>query len=81
MTLNIKGGGLISTQSKWNELCQLIREKDIDMLAIQETYLDPQKTKDLNFLFERQVHFISCLDPNTPNAKGVAFVLSKKTIK
>lgn len=51
------------------------------MLAIQETHLDEEKTKKLNTLFERQVHFISSLDPCKPNLKGVAFAIRKKSVK
>ncbi|KNZ82142.1 hypothetical protein J132_07726, partial [Termitomyces sp. J132] len=80
-SLNIKGGGSTLTRTKWNELCQIIREEKIDVLAIQETQLDSVKTAELNSLFERQVLFISSLDPDTPNAKGVAFIINKRSVK
>ncbi|KAG6874777.1 hypothetical protein C0992_006584 [Termitomyces sp. T32_za158] len=76
-----KRGGSASTRPKWNEICQLMREKDIDILALQETHLDNEKTTELNKLFVKQIHFTSSLDPDKPNTKGVAFAIRKKTVK
>lgn len=50
--LNIKGEGSTSTHQKWNELCQLVREKGIDILVIQEAHLSKTHTHELNYLFE-----------------------------
>lgn len=58
-----------------------MRENDIDVLTLQETHLDEERTKELNLLFDRQLLFISSIDPDKPNAKGVAFVLNKKSVK
>ena len=80
-SLNMKGGGSTSTSNKWLEICQLMREEKIDVLAIQETHLSEQKKEELNQIFERQIHIMSSIDRTKPNAMGVAFVLKKSTTK
>ncbi|KNZ72333.1 hypothetical protein J132_04023 [Termitomyces sp. J132] len=74
----MKGSASNSTQMKWKEMCQLMREQKIDVLATQETHLDKDKVKELNKLFERQIHIIMSLDTNRPNVMGVAFIINKK---
>lgn len=37
--------------------------------------------RELNDLFEKQIHFISSLDPDMLNTKSVAFALSKRMVK
>lgn len=78
-SLNIKGGGFMSTRQKWNKLCQIMKG-NVDILAVQETHLDMKKMEELNDLFKRQAHFISSLDPDKSNVKGVAFVISKQLV-
>lgn len=80
-TLNMRGGGSDTTRRKWNEVNQLIRNSKIDILAIQETHLTDEAQEELNILFERQLHIVSSIDTAQPNAKGVAFVLNKRTTR
>ena len=39
VTLNMKGGGSGATRNKWYEMNQIMWERNIDILAIQETHL------------------------------------------
>lgn len=63
------------------ELYQLIKEKKIDILAVQETHLSNSKRDDLNRFFNRQIHIMSSIDKIRPNAMEVAFILRKNTTK
>ncbi|KAF9037438.1 DNase I-like protein [Panaeolus papilionaceus] len=53
-----------------------MREDKIDILAIQETHLTPEKVQNLRDRFKR-LHIINSYVPNQTNAKGVAIILNK----
>lgn len=63
-SLNMKGGGSSTTREKWLQICQLMREKRIDILAVQETHLSESTKSDLNDLFSRQIRIEGSTDPN-----------------
>jgi len=77
-TLNIRGGGSNTTDNKWENLHQVMRERKIAVLAVEETHLTQEKVASLNSLFEQHFTLHNSSDPDTPRAKGVAFILSKK---
>lgn len=80
-TLNIRGRGSDTTRQKWTEMNQLVRNNKIDILAIQETHLSDVAWEELNTLFKKQIYIVSSLDTTQPNAKRVAFILNKSTIR
>lgn len=80
-SLNIKGRNSSSTMTKWCELCQLMREKKINILAVQETHIDARKREEIEELFQRQMRILTSSDPEYPNVMGVAFILNKQTTR
>lgn len=50
-------------------------------LAVQETHLDEQNKDRLNILFQNHMFIEASLDPKTPNAMGVAFIMNKQTTR
>ncbi|KAF9031940.1 Endonuclease/exonuclease/phosphatase, partial [Panaeolus papilionaceus] len=75
-SLNINGGGSRTTQHKWENMNHVIREDKIDILAIQETHLTPEKVDSLHIQYPR-IHILNSIDPNQTNSKGVAIVMNK----
>ncbi|PPR04574.1 hypothetical protein CVT24_012027 [Panaeolus cyanescens] len=75
-SLNINGGGSRSTQDKWENMNQIIREDKLDILAIQETHITNQKIIELHTRYPR-LHIINSSDEERPNARGVAIILNK----
>jgi exonuclease III len=63
--------------SKWNHINQLVKEKRLGVLAIQEAHLTQEHVDDLHKLFGKrlQIHFSQ--GQNT-NAHGVAIVLNRE---
>ncbi|KAF5373350.1 hypothetical protein D9615_007466 [Tricholomella constricta] len=80
-TLNIKGGGSQTTRGKWPHLWQIMREQGIDVLAIQESHLDDRRRNEIQQIFEEQIHILHSWDQTNPNAKGIAFILNKRTTR
>ena len=77
-TLNIRGGGSTSTRDKWQHVNQIMREKNIAILAIQETHLNQASVNEINNQFNQGLRVINSQDPINPSAgKGVALVLNK----
>lgn len=77
-SLNIRGGGSLGTTDKWQHINQLMRDKRIGILAIQETHLSDEQIGSLHKQFPQRVHILNSRDPEHPNAKGVAFILNKQ---
>lgn len=61
---------------KWHHINQIIREKKIGILAIQETHLSKAEEAKLNESFGQRIKIISSIDPENTNTKGVAVVLN-----
>ncbi|KAI0335407.1 DNase I-like protein, partial [Cubamyces sp. BRFM 1775] len=84
-TLNMKGYGTGvggEASSKWMRLNQLVKEKRIAVLAIQEAHLDTQRAQRLQELFEQHLQIVHSADPtNSRGARGVAFVINKRLVK
>ncbi|KAI0653752.1 Endonuclease/exonuclease/phosphatase, partial [Cubamyces menziesii] len=84
-TLNIKGWGQQDARGvseKWLRVNQMMREKRIAILAVQEAHLSDERIKVLNDIFGKYMVVVHSADPeNGTGAKGVAFVISKRIIK
>ena len=78
-TLNIRGVGSAATQGKWNNINQIIRDKKIDILAIQESHLNEVALNNLNTFYHKRMRIWNSKDPQNPSAgKGVSIVLNKE---
>ena len=73
-TLNMRG----KETDKWNHINQMVRDKRIGVLAVQETHLTGDHVDHLHHLFSKRLHIISTIDEAEPNSKGVAIVLNKE---
>ncbi|KAJ7127524.1 Endonuclease/exonuclease/phosphatase, partial [Mycena crocata] len=65
-------------EDKWIHINQIMRDRQIGLMALQETHLSPSDTDSLNSLFERNLSIYSTIDPANPSGKGVAIVLNKQ---
>ncbi|KAH9843022.1 Endonuclease/exonuclease/phosphatase, partial [Rhodofomes roseus] len=81
-SLNICGrGNLFGTRNnKWNEINQLLREKKIGILALQETHLDDDLTSEVHRLYGRRVRVFNSESANSTGAQGVAFALNREIV-
>ncbi|KAI0654343.1 Endonuclease/exonuclease/phosphatase, partial [Cubamyces menziesii] len=84
-TLNMKGWGPQDTgrpSEKWMRINQIMRDKKIAILAVQETHLDEMRARTLADLFDKHMSIEYSSDPeNETAARGVAFVINKRIIK
>ncbi|KAG1790735.1 Endonuclease/exonuclease/phosphatase, partial [Suillus variegatus] len=65
---------------KWPHINQLIKEKKIGVLALQETHLTKEDEDVLNTTPGFRIHIISSIDPARTNTKGVAIVINKRLL-
>ncbi|KAG6875692.1 hypothetical protein C0992_002812 [Termitomyces sp. T32_za158] len=77
-SLNIRGfmeaGGRLM---KWNHISQLMLQKRIGILAVQETHLTEERREGIKSLFRKRLKILISEDPSNPTGKGgVAFVLN-----
>jgi len=80
-TLNIRGGGSATTKDKWQHINQIVRDRRISAIAIQETHLNEAATDNLNAQFSGRLRIWNSPDPTNPNAgRGVAIVLNKDLV-
>ncbi|KAI0355140.1 DNase I-like protein, partial [Trametes cingulata] len=83
-TLNMRGlGPTAGTDGagKWLLINQLMREKKIGLLAVQESHLDERMLESLRNLFGQHLDFYASFDPsNATGARGVAFVLNRRVL-
>ncbi|KAG1745583.1 Endonuclease/exonuclease/phosphatase [Suillus occidentalis] len=63
--------------NRWPHINQLVKEKKIGVLALQETHLTKEDEDVLNATPGLRIHIISSIDPARTNAKGVAIVINK----
>ncbi|KAJ7887854.1 hypothetical protein B0H14DRAFT_2304075, partial [Mycena olivaceomarginata] len=80
----IRGNGNVNVHhnnNKWWRLNQIISHERLGILIVGEAHLDEERLNSINTVYKRQllVHFSR--DPNTPNANGVAIVISKGQLK
>ncbi|KAH9856291.1 Endonuclease/exonuclease/phosphatase, partial [Lenzites betulinus] len=83
-TLNVNGFGRATsgpTSDKWLTINQLVKERRLAVLAVQEAHLTPSRLKTLNELFGDRLAFYASPDPVNPlGAGGVAFVTNKRCL-
>lgn len=79
-SLNIKGRNSGNFE-KWFHIPQLMREHRIGILAAQETHLTDDLADRFNTTFERSFLLIHSPDPDTRNARGVAFVINRSLMR
>ncbi|KAJ8454687.1 hypothetical protein ONZ51_g12888 [Trametes cubensis] len=79
------GGGQAASgqvSEKWMLLNQIMREKKIAVLAVQEAHLDEERAGVLKRVFEETIEIVYSPDPdNRTAARGVAFVINKRIVK
>lgn len=69
------------SNSKWLRMNQIMKEKNLVVLAVQEPHLEANKAAQMNTLFEREKRIvIENTQGNNLNAKGVAIILNKEKI-
>ncbi|KAI0357400.1 DNase I-like protein, partial [Trametes cingulata] len=83
-SLNMRGSsGVVNgeSRSKWLLLNQLMRDKRIGVLALQETHLDERGAAELRSLFGQSLEVLVSADAVRPTgARGVAFVINKRVL-
>lgn len=66
---------------KWLRINQILREKRIAILAVQESHLTEERMKQINGLFEATMKIIGTADEeNATGARGVAFAINKRIL-
>ncbi|KIY48016.1 DNase I-like protein, partial [Fistulina hepatica ATCC 64428] len=84
-TLNMRGRGNIderdtSPQSKWMHINQLMRDKRIGVLAVQEAHLTQEYVDQIERLFGRRLKVMHSSGENAMQAAGIAIVLNKEIV-
>ena len=83
-TLNIRGfcyTEAVGNESKWNHVNQVIRDKKIGILMVQETHLTAEHKNDIENLFGKRMKIFFSADPDNSMGKGgVTVVLNKHLI-
>ncbi|TFK62737.1 DNase I-like protein, partial [Pluteus cervinus] len=76
-TLNIRGGGSTQTEGKWQHVNQIMRDRRIGILAVQETHLTDTIVDSLHEQFGKRILIHHTSDTEHPNSKGVALVFNR----
>ncbi|KZT27262.1 hypothetical protein NEOLEDRAFT_1146774 [Neolentinus lepideus HHB14362 ss-1] len=83
-SLNIKGFGsqyLQHSDNKWLHVNQLMHEKKITVLLIQEMHIDLERCAAIEELFSLQLQVHTSPDPTNPCGRaGVAIVINKQLV-
>ncbi|KAI0693953.1 Endonuclease/exonuclease/phosphatase [Cerioporus squamosus] len=82
-SLNIKGAGSrrAGVPEKWLKVNQLIRDRKIAVLAIQEAHLTKEDTEVINEMFRATMWVTASPDPiNGTGARGVAIAFNKRMV-
>ena len=77
-SLNIRGGGSVTTKEKCKHINQIMQKWQIAILAVQETYLKQTDIEEIHSQFYGRMEIKNTSDSDHPNAKGVTFVLNKQ---
>lgn len=83
-SLNIKGYGHVGAMNngnKWNHVNQVMREKRIGVLVVQEAHMTKERREDVETIVQSlSIH--ANPDPEAPVVRGgVAIVINKKFVK
>jgi exonuclease III len=82
--LNIRGNGdpnVRHHENKWFNLWSMMRDEKIGVLITGEAHLDDERRQEIMKLFGRVIEIEFTKDPETANARGLAFVLNKNMVK
>ncbi|KAJ7330287.1 hypothetical protein DFH08DRAFT_708890, partial [Mycena albidolilacea] len=71
-------GRLHKGEDKWLKINQIMRDRKIGILAVQETHLSPKDVDDIHKIFSKRLQIYPTIDPASPQAKGVAIVVNKE---
>jgi exonuclease III len=80
---NMKGRGETdhmdrpSANNKWMHVNQILREKKIGILALQETHMTNELDAKIATLFGKRIAAFHSKDEDAPNTKGVSIVVNK----
>ncbi|EIW57569.1 DNase I-like protein, partial [Trametes versicolor FP-101664 SS1] len=84
-SLNMKGYGTedrTNGSSKWLLINQLMRDRKLAVLAVQEAHLDSERLETLRRIFGRHLSiYMSADSENSTGARGVAIVINKRILK
>jgi hypothetical protein len=71
VSLNIKGWKVKDTpQSKWNRINQMMQEKRIGILLMQEAHFNEKQWEGIENLFKKILKIYHSEDPTNPTGKG-----------
>jgi hypothetical protein len=79
----MRGGTARNTMliQKWSLISKMIYKHRIAVLALQETHLDQEKTRQIRECFSKNLEIVTSEDPDDPTGKaGVAFVINKTVL-
>ncbi|KAI0345423.1 DNase I-like protein, partial [Trametopsis cervina] len=83
-TLNMKGRGSLPPDQhndKWSKINQIMRDKKIAVLAVQETHLQQIHVDTLHSLFGKRIQILhSAPEERASTSRGIAFVLNKERL-
>ncbi|KAI0720986.1 Endonuclease/exonuclease/phosphatase, partial [Cerioporus squamosus] len=69
-------------QNKWHLLNQLMRQRRLAVLALQETHYSVQQAEELNTLFAGLLRVFVSPDPDSPGAaRGIAFAVNLRVVR
>ncbi len=80
-SLNMRGGGGGGANEKWMRINQLLRDRKLAVVALQETHLATEKMEDLNELFKASMVILGSPDDQNPTgARGVGFAINTRIV-
>lgn len=80
-SLNMRGGNSGAAGDKWLRVNQVLRDKRIAVLALQETHLTNERLENMNELFKASMVILNSPDPENPSgARGVAFAVNTRIV-
>ncbi|TFK91866.1 DNase I-like protein, partial [Polyporus arcularius HHB13444] len=80
-SLNMRGGSSGAVGDKWMRINQVLRDKRIAVLALQETHLTDGRLEGINDLFKASMIVLSSSDPENPaGARGVGFAINTRIV-
>ena len=81
-SVNMRGFGnhnAFNPQNKWHHVNQVMREKKIAVLLVQETHMNGERQAQVEGIFSRRMKIHSSANPENPTGKGgVAVVLNRE---
>ncbi|KDQ32106.1 hypothetical protein PLEOSDRAFT_154311 [Pleurotus ostreatus PC15] len=70
-----------NTPLKWTHINQIMRDKKIAILAVQETHMDEERRESIGSIFGRRLHITASADKDSPSQRaGIAIVFNKSFV-